>query len=117
LKTPKTATAPAQPPRFHWLGHSGPGRRGSSYLAGHFRRRGAHYLHEVYTRSDPTYSGHVTVPVLWDKKTGTIVNRVMIAHKSFFNRVPARGRASCSRSGVRLLVVFPSLKRSLLIEW
>src|ERR1700693_304825 len=35
---------------------------------------GAHYLHEVYTRSDPTYSGHVTVPVLWDKKTGTIVN-------------------------------------------
>src|ERR1700750_1172333 len=35
---------------------------------------GAHYLHEVYTRSDPTYSGHVTVPVLWDKQTGTIVN-------------------------------------------
>jgi putative glutathione S-transferase len=35
---------------------------------------GAHYLHEVYTRSDPTYSGHVTVPVLWDKRTGTIVN-------------------------------------------
>src|ERR1700688_3160769 len=35
---------------------------------------GAHYLHEVYTRSDPTYSGHVTVPVLWDKRTGTTVN-------------------------------------------
>src|SRR6202166_4487625 len=35
---------------------------------------GAHYLHEVYTRSEPTYSGHVTVPVLWDRRTGTIVN-------------------------------------------
>jgi putative glutathione S-transferase len=35
---------------------------------------GAQYLHEVYTRSDPTYSGRVTVPVLWDKLTGTIVN-------------------------------------------
>src|ERR1700731_924918 len=35
---------------------------------------GARYLHEVYTRSDPTYSGRVTVPVLWDKKTNTIVN-------------------------------------------
>lgn len=35
---------------------------------------GAHYLHEVYTRSDPAYSGRVTVPILWDKQTGTIVN-------------------------------------------
>lgn len=35
---------------------------------------GARYLHEVYTRAEPTYSGRVTVPVLWDRKTGTIVN-------------------------------------------
>lgn len=35
---------------------------------------GAQYLHEVYTRADPHYSGRVTVPVLWDKKQGTIVN-------------------------------------------
>jgi putative glutathione S-transferase len=35
---------------------------------------GARYLHEVYTRADASYSGRVTVPVLWDKKTGTIVN-------------------------------------------
>jgi putative glutathione S-transferase len=34
----------------------------------------AQYLHEVYTRAEPDYSGRVTVPVLWDKKTGTIVN-------------------------------------------
>lgn len=35
---------------------------------------GARYIHEVYTRADPAYSGRATVPVLWDKKTGTIVN-------------------------------------------
>lgn len=35
---------------------------------------GASYLHEVYTRAEPAYSGRVTVPVLWDRKTGTIVN-------------------------------------------
>ena len=35
---------------------------------------GATHLHEVYTRTDPTFSGRATVPVLWDKKLGTIVN-------------------------------------------
>lgn len=32
------------------------------------------YLWEIYLQADPDYSGRVTVPVLWDKKTGTIVN-------------------------------------------
>jgi putative glutathione S-transferase len=32
------------------------------------------YLHEIYTRAEPTYSGRATVPVLWDKHTQTIVN-------------------------------------------
>ena len=35
---------------------------------------GADYLYQIYTEADPTYSGRVTVPVLWDKKTGTIVS-------------------------------------------
>ncbi|WP_296721314.1 glutathione S-transferase family protein [Erythrobacter sp.] len=35
---------------------------------------GAQHLHQVYTRAKPDYSGHVTVPLLWDTKTGTIVN-------------------------------------------
>jgi putative glutathione S-transferase len=35
---------------------------------------GFRYLHEAYTASDPHYSGKVTVPTLWDKKTGRIVN-------------------------------------------
>lgn len=35
---------------------------------------GARYMHQVYTAADPHYSGRVTVPVLWDKKKGTMVN-------------------------------------------
>jgi putative glutathione S-transferase len=35
---------------------------------------GARVLHEVYTRADPRYTGRVTVPVLWDRREGTIVN-------------------------------------------
>jgi len=35
---------------------------------------GAQYLHQVYTAAKPDYSGRVTVPVLWDKKTRTIVS-------------------------------------------
>jgi putative glutathione S-transferase len=35
---------------------------------------GATYLHEVYTKADPHYTGRVTVPVLWDKERQTIVN-------------------------------------------
>ncbi|MEM7136339.1 MAG: glutathione S-transferase family protein [Myxococcota bacterium] len=34
----------------------------------------AEFLHEVYTAAEPTFTGRVTVPVLWDKKTGTIVS-------------------------------------------
>jgi glutathionyl-hydroquinone reductase len=35
---------------------------------------GATYMHEIYTKADPHFTGRATVPVLWDKKTGTIVN-------------------------------------------
>ncbi|TDI55720.1 MAG: glutathione S-transferase family protein, partial [Alphaproteobacteria bacterium] len=35
---------------------------------------GFRYLYQVYTSANPEYSGRVTVPVLWDKKTKTIVN-------------------------------------------
>jgi putative glutathione S-transferase len=31
-------------------------------------------LYEVYTQAKADFTGRVTVPVLWDKKTGTIVN-------------------------------------------
>jgi putative glutathione S-transferase len=35
---------------------------------------GASRLFEVYRAADETFTGRVTVPVLWDKQTGTIVN-------------------------------------------
>ncbi len=35
---------------------------------------GVHYLHQIYTRAKPDYSGRVTVPVLWDKRRNTIVS-------------------------------------------
>jgi glutathionyl-hydroquinone reductase len=35
---------------------------------------GANYLREIYILADPHYTGRVTTPVLWDRKTGTIVN-------------------------------------------
>ena len=35
---------------------------------------GSKFLYQVYTTADPDYSGRVTVPVLWDKKLGTIVS-------------------------------------------
>ena len=31
-------------------------------------------LGDIYLKTNPKYSGRVTVPVLWDKKRGTIVN-------------------------------------------
>jgi len=35
---------------------------------------GEQYLHALYTRADPHYTGRATVPVLWDRNTQTIVN-------------------------------------------
>ena len=35
---------------------------------------GATYLHEIYTRADPHFTGRATVPALWDKNRRTIVN-------------------------------------------
>ncbi|MBD2532111.1 glutathione S-transferase family protein [Nostoc flagelliforme FACHB-838] len=32
------------------------------------------YLQDIYLKADPKYTGRVTVPVLWDKQTQTIIN-------------------------------------------
>lgn len=34
----------------------------------------ARYMHEIYTASDPNYSGRVTIPALWDKQQHCLVN-------------------------------------------
>jgi len=55
---------------------------------------GSEFMHEVYTNAEPRYSGRVTVPVLWDKKTGTIVSNesseIMRMFNSAFDGVGAR---------------------------
>lgn len=35
---------------------------------------GVEFLHQLYTRANPAYSGRVTVPVLWDRGRHTIVS-------------------------------------------
>ncbi|WP_386629204.1 glutathione S-transferase family protein [Sulfitobacter geojensis] len=35
---------------------------------------GLPFARDIYTRADPTFSGRVTVPILWDKTQGTIVS-------------------------------------------
>lgn len=42
--------------------------------SGHDPLHGATWLHELYTRADPRYTGRATVPLLWDTYTDTAVN-------------------------------------------
>ncbi len=53
----------------------------------------AQFLHEIYTRADPHYSGRVTVPVLWDRENGTIVSNesseIIRMFNTAFDRVGA----------------------------
>jgi putative glutathione S-transferase len=50
------------------------GWTGSSGLDGMQPEGGFFYAHRLYTASDPAYTGRVTVPVLWDREEGRIVN-------------------------------------------
>ena len=49
------------------------------------------FHYELYTQTDPQYSGRATVPVLWDKKTRKIVNNesaeIIRMFNSIFNRI------------------------------
>jgi len=44
------------------------------------------YVHELYTRADPGYTGRASVPVLWDRHTQTIVNNESSEIIRMFNR-------------------------------
>ncbi|RDI59600.1 glutathione S-transferase family protein [Microvirga subterranea] len=46
----------------------------------------ARCLYQVYTAADPTYTGKVTVPVLWDRERATIVNNESSEIIRMFNR-------------------------------
>ncbi|RKP09373.1 glutathione S-transferase [Thamnocephalis sphaerospora] len=45
----------------------------------------AQFIRELYFKVDPEYAGRFTVPVLWDKKTQTIVNNESSEIIRFFN--------------------------------
>ncbi len=53
---------------------------------------GATHMHEVYSEADRQFSGRCTVPVLWDKRTGTIVNNesadIIRMFNSAFDEIP-----------------------------
>lgn len=64
---PVTVVAPALTDEG-WAFAAFPGASGADPL------HGAAYLHELYTRADPHYTGRATVPLLWDTQTDTAVN-------------------------------------------
>ena len=41
-------------------------------------KNGVFHVHQVYTTARPDYTGRATVPVLWDRKTKTIVNNEFV---------------------------------------
>lgn len=47
---------------------------------------GSRFLHELYQKADPQYTGRVTVPVLWDRERETIVNNESADLLRIFNR-------------------------------
>ncbi len=47
---------------------------------------GASHLHELYSASQPDFTGRVSVPILWDKKTRQIVNNDSGAIARMFNQ-------------------------------
>lgn len=59
---------------------------------------GFQYLHQVYSASDPRYSGRVLVPVLWDKQARTIVSNESSEIMRMFNS----GFGSLARTDVDL---------------
>jgi glutathionyl-hydroquinone reductase len=71
-----------------WEFKEGPGATGD-------RLHGLDYLYQVYTRAKPDYTGRVSVPVLWDEASGTIVNNesaeIIRMLNSAFDQVGATG--------------------------
>ena len=58
----------------------------------------AAHMHEIYTRAEPHYTGRATVPVLWDRQRGTIVNNESADILRIFNE----GFGDLARNGIDL---------------
>lgn len=59
-------------------------------------------LHQLYRLADPGCTSRVTVPVLWDKKEGTIVSNesadILRMFNSAFDNLGAKGGDYCPRA-------------------
>ena len=62
-----SVVSPKMPDETGWNFDTAQGSTGDALF-------GKETMWQVYTQADPHYTGRVTVPVLWDKKTGTIVS-------------------------------------------
>jgi len=62
-----SVVSPKMPDETGWSFKTAEGSTGDTLL-------GKDFLWQVYVAADPNYTGRVTVPVLWDKKTSTIVS-------------------------------------------
>ncbi|EGR2271977.1 glutathione S-transferase family protein [Vibrio parahaemolyticus] len=73
-------------------------------LFGHTR------MHQIYTQAKPDYTGRVTVPVLWDKKTNTIVSNESSEIIRMFNS--AFNDLTCNHDDY-----YPEPLRGVIDEW
>ncbi|CAL1699002.1 unnamed protein product [Somion occarium] len=59
---------------------------------------GAQHIKDIYFRADPNFRGRFTVPVLWDKKTETIVNNesseIIRIFNTAFNGILSKDKGS-----------------------
>lgn len=61
------------------------GDQGWEFAPGADPVNGAAFMHQLYVRAEPHYSGRATVPVLWDRQTGSIVNNESAEIMRMFN--------------------------------
>jgi len=73
--------------------------------ANHDTLNNAEWVHQLYTQADSTFTGRATVPVLWDKKTHTIVNNESADIVRIFNS----GFGELARNNIDL---YPALLQS-----
>jgi putative glutathione S-transferase len=79
-----SVVSPKMPDETGWSFKTDEGSSGDTLL-------GKDFLWQVYVAAKPDYTGRVTVPVLWDKKTGTIVSNesaeIIRMFNSAFNNI------------------------------
>eukprot|EP00117_Sycon_ciliatum_P001005 scpid79910/ scgid6851/ Uncharacterized protein yqjG len=75
---------------------------------------GKETIREIYQTSDPGYSGRVTVPVLFDKKTKKIVNN---ESSEIIRMLNTEFNEFCETSEQRKLDLYPEELRSTIEKW